>query len=570
MYFSVKRKITGRIAGMLAALSLCMTAAVPAMAEENGEIRITSAGAFVMDFETGAELYSLYPDTALASASMTKIMTAYLIFEALADGRIAYDTAVPISENVYRKSRNLLFYNTVPLNYDELYTVRELLELMLVHSASATAVALAELSDGTEEAFAARMNAKAAEMGIAAQYNGASGIEENYISPRGMATLARSIISDYPEVLDYTAKSETNFHGKTYKSTNHLLTSQYYEGADGLKTGTTLGVTYCFTGTAVRGGIRIISVTMRSSSGDNRFNDTKALLDYGFSVRESKLRELYPATDIDISDDSLELKPGDSAALTAIVSPENAADKRIYWTSGNNGAATVDQNGVVTAVLPGKALITAATVSGGAYKSCIVTVTGEGSFVPYYDVSRDDWFYSSVLFMYERGLLGGFPEDTYEPNAEMSRRMCAYILHLQAGLPESGSSRMAFTDVSADRQYAPAISWALESGVMMGYSENEFMPGDPLTREQLATVFYRLAGMSGEDMSAPPRVGLSIYADESDVSDWARNAMAWAIDAGIVVGTPDMELKPLDAATRAQFAAMLMRFSLPAAGGGGI
>jgi D-alanyl-D-alanine carboxypeptidase len=555
----MKRKIIGLVICLFTATRICLFAA----GAETGDLRITAAGAFVMDLETGAELYSRDPDTARVPASMTKVMTAYLIFEALADGRIAYDTAVPISENVYRKSRNLLFYNTVPLNYDETYTVRELLELVLVYSASASAVALAELSDGTEEAFASRMNAKAAQMGLSAWYNGASGIEDNYITPRSMAVLARRIILDYPEVLEFTAKSGTDFHGKQYTSTNHLLTSQKYEGADGLKTGTTLGATYCFTGTAVRGGVRVISVAMRSSSGNGRFEDTKILLDYGFSVRESKIRELYPITGVELSVDSLELEQGGAAVLAAAVVPENAADRGIYWTSGNKSVATVDQSGAVTAVSPGKALITAAAVAGGAQKSCVVTVTGEGAYVPFYDVSRDDWFYPSVLFMYEQGLFGDTPADVFEPNADILRQEGAYILYRQAGSPEHGPARTAFIDVPDGQQYGSAIAWVCENGVMDGYDENKFGPDDPFTREQLATVFYRLAVMSGENMGSmgsPPRGDLSAYIDSGDVSEWAREAMEWAIGAGIVTGSPDMELQPGKIATRAQYAAMFTRF----------
>jgi hypothetical protein len=302
---------------------------------------------------------------------------------------------------------------------------------------------------------------------------------------------------------------------------------------------------------------------MRSASGDGRFDDTKILLDHGFSVRESIIRELYPEISVEISDSALELEQGVSAAITAAVVPENAADKTIHWASSNNSAATVDQNGVVTAVSPGKSLITAASVAGGAYGSCIVTVVGEGPFVPYYDVSRGDWFYSDVLFLHERGLLSDFSADVFEPEADISRQMCAYILYRQAGSPESEAPQTAFTDVPDWQRYGSAIAWADENGIMGGYGENVFGAGEPLTREQLATIVYRLAGVSGANISVqPPRADLSAYADGGDVSEWAREAMEWAIGVGIIVGGHDMELAPQRAATRAQFAAMLTRFSL--------
>lgn len=254
---------------------------------------ISSSGACVMDYDTGEVLYEYNGSVPRVPASMTKIMNMYCIYEALQNGEISLDTVVPISQNVYNKSRNSVYQSVLPLYYDTKYTVDEMIGVVVTYSASGAAVALAELVGGSEKAFVERMNNKAKEMGIDAYYYDSCGIAENQVSPIAMATLARNIIRDYPDILARSSKGSVNFHGNTYKTTNHLLDTYYYTGADGLKTGTTPAAGYCFCGTAVRNGRRMISVTMNSSSTGQRFIDTARLLDYGFSIANSKYGTIY-------------------------------------------------------------------------------------------------------------------------------------------------------------------------------------------------------------------------------------------------------------------------------------
>ncbi len=258
-----------------------------------GESYISSQGACVMDFETGEILYQHNGDVGRVPASMTKIMNVYCIYEALKKGEITLDTVVPISANVYSKSRNSIYQSVLPLYYNQTYTVDEMLDVIIVYSASGAAVAMAELIGGSEDAFVERMNKKAEEMGIYARYYDSCGIASNMISPIGMAHLARNIIRDYPDILLRSSKKSVAFHGGVYKTTNHLLDTYHYDGADGLKTGTTAAAGYCFCGTATRGGRRMISVTMSSASTGQRFTDTARLLDYGFSVMASRYDSVY-------------------------------------------------------------------------------------------------------------------------------------------------------------------------------------------------------------------------------------------------------------------------------------
>ena len=259
-----------------------------------GGTYISSQGACVMDYETGEVLYSYNGDTPRVPASMTKIMNLYCVYEALANGEITLDTPVPISASVYNKSRNWLYQSVLPLYYNTTYTVNEMMDIAVVYSASGAAVALAELvGGGSEAAFVQRMNDTAARMGLNAQYYDSCGIANNQISPVSMANLARNIIRDYPDILVRSAKRTVSFHGNLYASTNHLLDTYYYAGADGLKTGTTSAAGYCFCGTAVRNGRRMISVTMSSSSTGQRFIDTARLLNYGFAEAEKRFGTAY-------------------------------------------------------------------------------------------------------------------------------------------------------------------------------------------------------------------------------------------------------------------------------------
>jgi D-alanyl-D-alanine carboxypeptidase len=224
---------------------------------------------------------------------MTKVMNLYCTYEALKNGEITLDTVVPISANVYNKSRSGV-YQGVYLDYNTVYTVNEILNIMIVYSAGDAAIAMAELvGGGSEAAFVDRMNRKAQEMGIDVHYGDSCGVAENAISPIGMATLARNLIRDYPDILVRSSQRGITFHSRYYRTTNRLLDTYNYQGADGLKTGTTSAAGCCFTGTASRNGNRVITVTMGSSSGSQRFIDTMRLMDYGFAVLNAKYDSIY-------------------------------------------------------------------------------------------------------------------------------------------------------------------------------------------------------------------------------------------------------------------------------------
>lgn len=175
---------------------------------------------------------------------------------------------------------------------------------------------------------------------------------------------------------------------------------------------------------------------------------------------------------------------------------------------------------------------------------------------PFDDVQTTDWFYDTVQYVYDEGLMAGTGERIFSPQQTTTRGMIVTILHRMAGSPEAKAQD--FTDVDPDAWYAPAINWSIESGVGAGYGGGLFGPDDAITREQMASFLYRYAELEGYDVSA---VGdLDDFADASAVSDWAEDVMSWAVGADLFAGRDNNQLAPQGLTTRAEAATILMRY----------
>lgn len=294
---------TSRILCIIVVLSMLLPGV--AQAAKLGNKDISAAGACLLDYNTGEILFSHNGDIPRVPASMTKIMTAYCVYDAIENGEISLDTIVPISNRVYNMARNPE-YQCVPLEYNANYTVDELLGVLITYSPIAPAVALAEVVAGDEAAFVERMNEKVRSLGIAAYFYDASGLARNEITPVAMAQLTKSIIETHPDILERTKLRYVTFRGRKYYSTNKLYTSYRYPGADGMKTGTTSASGYCFCGTAVRDSQRYIAVSMGAASATQRFVDVTNMLDYGFSLKSDRLYTLRH-TDISAFVDGAEI-----------------------------------------------------------------------------------------------------------------------------------------------------------------------------------------------------------------------------------------------------------------------
>ena len=186
-----------------------------------------------------------------------------------------------------------------------------------------------------------------------------------------------------------------------------------------------------------------------------------------------------------------------------------------------------------------------------------VTVTFEQAPLPFPDVTEGDWFYDAVRCAYENSLMDGVGDNLFAPNSETTRAQLVTILYRLAGEPEPGGDS-GFADVAAGTWYTDAVAWAAENGIVNGVSDTEFAPGDDITREQLAAILYRYAAYQGYDVSQ--RADLSGFGDAESISGYAQEALSWAHAQGLVLGFEDGSLRPQGTASRAQIAAVLMRF----------
>ncbi len=255
--------------------------------EPGVSLNLSCQGAIVIDAATGTELYSESPDYLLVPASMTKVMTMYIVFDHIEKGYLSLQSLIPVSAYAASRSVNPGESN-VPLNETLTYSVDEMIKALCVVSANACAVALGEyLSGGTEQDFAAIMNRYADSLGLNAYYTDASGLSSgNGISPRSMALLTREFIIRFPEILNFTSLTSMNFRGTTYWATNGLLPgrSYAYNGCDGFKTGYTSAAGLCITATAKLSDKRVIAVVMKAPSSLLRYKDAARLMDYGLTV----------------------------------------------------------------------------------------------------------------------------------------------------------------------------------------------------------------------------------------------------------------------------------------------
>ena len=180
--------------------------------------------------------------------------------------------------------------------------------------------------------------------------------------------------------------------------------------------------------------------------------------------------------------------------------------------------------------------------------------TGEN---PFTDVSEKDWFFDDVLFVYDYGLMVGTGKTLFSPHETVTRGMMATILWRMEGSPiPKGKNR--FTDVEAGKRYADAITWTAENGIFADYDKDRFKPDDPITREQLAAIFYRYADYKGYDLTV--KGNLDKFKDADKITDYAKTAMQWAVGSDLVKGKSGALLDPQGKATRAEIATMLHRF----------
>ncbi|MCL2397957.1 MAG: D-alanyl-D-alanine carboxypeptidase [Defluviitaleaceae bacterium] len=283
-------KIKNRII-KLTAICLILTAIVPgaAHAQENKGLALTidAKSAVIMEMSSGEIIFEQNGDERRAPASVTKVMTMLLIYEALAQNRISWDDIVTTSEHAASMGGSQVY-----LEPGEQQTVRDLVKSVVIASANDGAVALAEFISGSEESFVDLMNKKAQALGMEnTSFRNACGLDADghFTTARDIAIMSRELMVKYPEVAEYATTWMDNIIHKTHRgeeefgltNTNKLV--KWYNGTTGLKTGSTGQAMYCLSATAIRGDMELIAVVLGAPNPTTRFQEAMKMLDYGFA-----------------------------------------------------------------------------------------------------------------------------------------------------------------------------------------------------------------------------------------------------------------------------------------------
>lgn len=248
-----------------------------------------------------------------------------------------------------------------------------------------------------------------------------------------------------------------------------------------------------------------------------------------------------------------------------------------------DGSATVVHTGVVVDVTAGAEVASGAALTQnhrylvGENTDAAVTVRsgqaavgiqgsyaltpGKSQHTPFYDVKQSDWYYAPVGYAYEKGLFSGMDANHFSPGSPMNRAMLMSVLHRLAGSP-APAAQLSFNDVAGSSWYAQAVLWGASQGITSGTGNGNFSPDGQVTREQAVAMMYNYASKY-MNLTGGAGADLSRYADLNRLSGWARPAMAWAVEQGIVSGVANgstLTLDPQRSATRAEMATMLQAF----------
>ena len=261
----------------------------------------------------------------------------------------------------------------------------------------------------------------------------------------------------------------------------------------------------------------------------------------------------YTVSVEDTDNGSVEVSPtraSKGSTVTVTVKPDEGYELDELTVTDKNGDSvklTDKGDGKYTFKMPAskvtvEAVFTAAKVEG----------------LPFTDVTSGDWFYDAVAYVYDKGMMEGTTDTTFAPTMNLTRSMIAQVLYNLEERPEAPGAA-GFPDVAAGAWYADAVNWAAARGIVKGYDTGAFGPEDSVTREQLAAILYRYAQVKGYDTT---RGGMAVreFSDSASISDWAQEAMAWAVNAQVLSGKGNGVLDPQGTATRAEVAQMLMNF----------
>ena len=453
---------------------------------------VTARSAIAMDFDTGEVLFERDIDTVRSLASMTKNMTAFIVYEEIAAGNLTLDTMIRVSQHAVNESRRVDWHRSTIFNtVGAYYSVNTMLKLIMLPSHNGASVALAEHIAGSVPEFTERMNEEATRLGINAWFVDSHGSAPNVASARAKAILVRTFITEHPDILRITSMNSMSFRGDTVPNTNLLLAGRefFFEGADGFKTGTSAAAGHNLSATAMRDGRRVITIVMGAPNNNGRYGDTRALLNFGFAALE--YRDMYLAA---FADEPMPLFR-DIRRHWGRDSIERAYELELFMGVGNNLFAP---DGHMTRA----AFV---TVLGRMANSLGINISSSGQ-TEFEDVPLGMWFSNYVAWAFEAGIVSGLHETYFGANNAINRQEVATMLYrfmnnFDIELP--GAERMQFTDVYMVNDWAlSAMTEAVRTGLVTGHYDGRLAPRDNATRAQLAVIFLRFIDAAALNYSA--------------------------------------------------------------------
>lgn len=332
---------------------------------------------------------------------------------------------------------------------------------------------------------------------------------------------------------------------------------------------------------------------------------------------EDAIKDISEVERFNISKDSIRLKKNAAVQLESEILPQSAAYKnKVKYESSDEGIVRVTADGMLTAVSDGSAVVTAYAIpimeyaeilpdgstkagdmrdsipdsliktkeinvnvsgssGGGGLLSGKATPAPTGSPKPtdapaatstpssdkwFDDVPENTWYYEPVKYVFDRGLMTGVEEKKFLPETNITRAMLVTILYRNEGKPDMDDMIWGypFADVNAESWYGTAVYWAKKNGIVKGYSDEEFAPDKPISREEFAAIMKRYADF--KSIKTNKMSDLTIFEDSNIISGWAKNSMEWAVGYGLIFGRENNMIDPLGKTTRAEAAAILQRF----------
>ena len=316
----------------------------------------------------------------------------------------------------------------------------------------------------------------------------------------------------------------------------------------------TNGKTFNAAKNIVAGSNTTVKVTGESSLYTYEFTYTKPSSG-GSSGGSSSGKTTYKVTTSAVNNGGVNASPSSAekgAVITITLSPDKGykLDKLTVTDGSGKTVSTVKKSDTVyTFTMPASAVKV-----GVSY----VKATETPSETKFNDVSANDWFASAVDYVTGKGMMNGTADNTFSPKANTTRGMVVTVLYRLENQPSTSAA--SFTDVASGAYYANAVAWANANGIVSGYGSGKFGPNDKVTREQLAAILYRYAQYKKYDVSVGEDTNILSYNDAQSISSYAIPAIQWACGAGVVTGKSGSKLDPKGNATRAEVAAMLMRF----------